>query len=219
MARDRKRPLLADVDSAESAFRLKAFTWSLAGLVLGVLLGLLISIQRGTAPIRTMVISGLALWLFSYAGSLLVAERMGRWGGGIYFSGTSRLPQRREYSLGEALAARGRCREAADEYERNAAAFREDPEPCMRLARLLRDELGQPDAAVTWYREALRRAAPGSRVATQRELVELFVHRLATPEKALPELARIAAEHDGTPTADWARGELRRIKAQLPGDG
>jgi tetratricopeptide (TPR) repeat protein len=209
------RRRLHDFDSAESAFRFRAFTWSLTGLVLGALLGFYYSLQTGADPLRAMVVGGLGLWAFAYFGTLRFAERAGVWGGSIYFSSGSRLPLRREYSLAESLAVRARYDEAAAEYERAAAEYADDPEPCLRLARLLRDSMQRPADAATWFRRGLERAEQGARLGIRRELVELHVHRLGTPEKALPELARIAEDQAGTPTGDWALRELRAIKASL----
>ena len=45
--------------------------------------------------------------------------------------------------------------------------------------------------------------------------VELFTHRMQTPERALPDLARMADELAGTPEGDWAASELKEIKARM----
>jgi TPR repeat protein len=207
---------LKDFDSAESAFRLRAFTWSLTGLLLGFLIGVLIVLKTGAPPVRTIVISSLGVWAAGFFGGLFVSERAARAGASIYFSAGAKLPVLREFSLAESYVARGQPEEAAAEFERAAARYAGDPEPCMRLARLLRDGLGRHEDAIGWFRTAAARAAQagdtGVVIGARRELIEIHTHRLGTPERALPELARLAAEHPGTPAAAWAEQELSEIK-------
>jgi tetratricopeptide (TPR) repeat protein len=206
---------LRDSDSAEAVYRLKSFTWSLTGLVLGGLLGAYYAIQTGVPLLRPVLLGALFLWAVVYFGTLALAERAGRWGSSIYFSGGSRLPPRRDYSLGDSLVVRARYDEAAAEYEAATSRHPDDPEPCLRLARLLRDQLQGPAAAVPWFRQALARAQGAHRLGIQRELIELYVHRLSEPGKALPELARIADEHGGTPSGEWALREMQAIRAAM----
>src|SRR5262245_7879140 len=66
----------------------------------------------------------------------------------VYLSSGSSTPALREYSLGDALAAQGRFEEALQEFQRCAALYPDDPEPCLRQARLLRDRLQQPHESV-----------------------------------------------------------------------
>jgi tetratricopeptide (TPR) repeat protein len=207
---------LKDSDSAETAFRVRALVWSLPGALLGFLLGVLITLQTGAPPLRTILLSSLALWAAGYFGGLFLSERAGRAGATIYFSAGSKLPVLREFSLAESLVARGQTEEAAAEFERAAARYPDDPEPCLRLARLLRDRLGRFDDAIVWFRAAATRATDaGVNIAARREMIEIYTHRLRTPERALPDLARLAAEHPGTPAASWAQRELREIKQTL----
>lgn len=72
-------------------------------------------------------------------------------------------------------------------------------------------------AAARWFRRTLREAATGPGLATlvRKELIELYVHRLAQPERAAPELARMADELAGTPEAEWATRELATVKARM----
>jgi tetratricopeptide (TPR) repeat protein len=209
---------LRDTDSAETAYRLKSFTWSMVGLLLGGLLGAYYAIQTGVPPLLPIVSGALFLWAFVFFGTLALAEHAGRWGSAIYFSGSSRLPVRQDYSMGDSLVARARYDEAAAEYEACTARFPDDPEACLRLARLLRDPLQRPADAVPWFRQAHSRAQGAQRLGIQRELIELYVHRMKTPEKALPELARIAQEHEGTQSGEWALREIREIRAALRND-
>jgi tetratricopeptide (TPR) repeat protein len=207
---------LRDFDSAETAFRLKAFTWSLTGLLLGFLLGVLIVLKTGAPPLGTIALSSLGVWAAGFFGGTFISERGARAAASIYFSAGAKLPVMREFSLAESYVARGRPVEAAAEFERAAARYPGDPEPCLRLARLLRDGLGRHEDAIAWFRTAAARAAEagdaGVVIGARRELIEIHTHRLRTPERALPELARLAAEHPGTPAAAWAEQELSAIK-------
>jgi hypothetical protein len=203
---------LRDFDSADIAYRVRSFMWSLTGAIIGALIGFFYAHENGIAPGRPMLVGALVLWAFMYFGTLMFAERAGRWGSAIYFSGGSRLPQRRDYSLGDSLVARAQYDDALAEYRAEAARYADDPEPCLRIARLLRDEMHRPADALPWFRQALDRTAADRSIGLRREVVELYVHRLGTPRKALPELARIARDHAGTPHGEWADRELRAIR-------
>lgn len=129
-------------------------------------------------------------------------------------------PRPSEYSYAASLAARGRVEEAVAAYRAGETDHPRDPEPCLRVARLLRDELGRVEAAASAFRRARDRVAkdPARSLAVTRELVELYLHRSDMPRGALPELARMAHDHPGTPQGEWATAELRRLKAELMGD-
>jgi tetratricopeptide (TPR) repeat protein len=207
---------LRDTDTAETAFRVKALAWSMAGLLLGFLLGVLIVLKTGAPLLRTVVLASLGVWAAGFFGGLFISERAARAGASIYFTSGSKLPVLREFSLAESYVARGRIEDAVAEFERAAARYPDDPEPCLRLARLLRDRLGRHDDAITWFRAAATRATDaGTVIAARRELIEICTHRLRTPERALPDLARLAAEHPGTPVATWAERERRDIRRTL----
>jgi hypothetical protein len=129
-------------------------------------------------------------------------------------------PMDRQYSLAQSLVARGRFEDAVKEYERCAAAYPTDPEPCMRLARLHRDDLQNYDVAVTWFKRAsaVVNVPPGTDIMATRELIEVYTHRLKQPVSATPHLARLAARHPGTPAAEWARRELAALKETIRED-
>lgn len=58
------------------------------------------------------------------------------------------------FSDAQALVLRGLFQEAIDCYQGCAAEYPEDPEPCIRIARIYRDHLGSYEEAVTWVRRA-----------------------------------------------------------------
>jgi hypothetical protein len=55
----------------------------------------------------------------------------------------------------------------------------------------------------------------GMAFLVRKEVVELFTHRMETPERALPDLARMAEEMAGTPEGEWAASELKGIKERM----
>ena len=51
-----------------------------------------------------------------------------------------------------------------------------------------------------------------------RELAELYRHRMGSPARAAPLLARFADGHEGSPEGEWAREELADIKRLMAAD-
>ena len=204
------RRRIRDVDSAAVAFRFKAFGWALFSGVAGAAVGA----QRG-API----LGGVIGFAIAYSGSLWIADRVGRIGSTVYFSGAG-TPGRREYSLADSLIARGRIDDAIAELENASTAWPDDPEPPLRLARLLRDQAARPADAIAWFRMSLDRSRSdaGAEIAALRELIEVHTHVLATPRAALPYLARLASRHPDSAAGAWARAEMAGIKQAMRDD-
>jgi hypothetical protein len=103
-------------------------------------------------------------------------------------------------------------------------AIGEDPtdgQPYLRIARLKRDKMKDAEEAAVWFKRALSEAtlSSGAHRLTLRELVELYEHRLGTPAKATPLLARMADAHAGTQDGEWAADELARIKRYMAEGG
>ena len=164
-----------------------------------------------------MAVTSIGVWAFMYFGTLWFAERAGSTASTLYFSSGKSTPALRQYSLAESMIARARFDEAAAELERSASQYVDDPDPCLRLARLLRDHMQRPEDAVRWFRQGISRRGcdAGTEIAASRELIEIFTHRLRTPRRALPDLARLAARHPDTPGGEWARRQLHEIKREL----
>ena len=83
---------------------------------------------------------------------------------------------------------RGRIDDAIAELEAASARWPGDPEPPLRLARLLRDQAARPADAIAWFRTAVDRSGSdaGAEIGALRELIEVHTHVLATPRAALP---------------------------------
>lgn len=138
----------------------------------------------------------------------------------IYHPSGSSTPHKRDYSLAASLAIRGQYAEAAEAYEIAISEFPDDPEPYLRLARLLRDEMDRPEDAVIWFKRARAdaRISDGQRMLASRELVELYTVKLDQPAKAAPELARLAEKYAGRPEGEWAKNELADVKRRMAED-
>ena len=196
-------------DASDHAMLLWSVIAGAFGLVMGGLLGVLIVARGGPAWIGAL--SPLAGAAFTVGVARAVVGSGTRVAGTIYNPGGSAAPHKREYSAAESLAAQGRYEDAITAFELAVAEDPADPGPYLRVARIYRDHLGRFDDAARWFRRASREAR-GCPVLAQRELVELYVHRMREPGKAAPLLARLADELAGTPEGEWAAGELRAVK-------
>lgn len=204
---------IRDVDSAARALRIKALVWALTGCIPFLLIAPYVAAGTGSPRLVTAVIV-LSAFSLMYFGTLYVGDWLGRGAGSIYFAGGSSSVTR-EYSLADSLIARGRLDEAREELERAAALYADDPEPALRLARLLRDRQ-RPEDAVVWFRAALDRSADaGVEIAATREIIEIYTHTLRTPTRALPYLARLASRHADSPAGLWARREMTDIRQAM----
>jgi tetratricopeptide (TPR) repeat protein len=210
-----KRRGLKDVDAAERVTRLRAAVFGVYGGALGWALALFFA-ERG-APFWVVVLCPLAGWLFVSLGTLLITGSAGSAASVLYAPSSGAPPRKKEYSQAESLVASGRYEEAVSAFELAVAEDPSDPTPYLRIARIHRDHLGRAEDSVRWFRRALRESevARGTAILARKELIELFSHRMGAPERALPELARMAEELAGSPEGEWAASELREIKARL----
>ena len=201
-----------NVDSAEQAFRLRAFSYAL--LIVFISTGA--SVLLG-APIFLGLLIGIGVGGITYAGALFIASRGGQVAASIYQPSGRSTPPVREYSLADSLVARGRIDEAAEAYQALSEDYPDDPEPRLRHARLLRDKTQRYEEAARIFKSAL--AIPNLKQEAELvillELIELYTHKLRQPQRALPYLARIADKFGTTTTGDWARKETRDIKQQM----
>jgi hypothetical protein len=206
---------LKDVDSAEVAFRLRSGAYAL--MVIGMCtLGATLA---GLPPLLGLL-AGLAVGAMVYFVSLFIADRSGIMAASVYGTAGSSTPSIREYSLADSLVARGLYDQAAEAYALLSEDFPHDPEPRLRHARLLRDKSARYEEAAVIMRNALSITSlkPETDLAILRELVELYIHKLREPNRALPYLARIVDRHPDTQTGQWARAEAKDIKQKMQAD-
>jgi len=206
------------VDAVHRAYLLRALTWGgLPGFIIGGIAGAYVTRGMGLPALLIGVgLGGLLAGAVVVGVGVIFSE-----GGGaaarILLGTTGHAPARRkEYSFAASLAARGLFDKAIEAYEKAVLDDPLDSEPYLRIGRLYRDELDRPDDAVLWFKQARREAAlsPAQDLFISGELVELYRNRMGKPEKALPELARLAEMHPGTPEEEWAKSELRRLKSE-----
>ena len=204
-----------DVDQFERTLRLKMVLWSIPGAVLGGAAGL---VATGS------LFGGMAGAVLAYLIIFGVVTGAGRAAGTLHNPSGRSTPHEREYSAAESLVVRGRYPEAVAAFEAHVAEFPDDPVPYLRLARIHRDHLDDQEAAVGWFKRALRdaRAGPGQELLARRELIELYLNRSGEPQRAAPDLARLAEERPDTPEGQWAARELADLKERIrldSGDG
>lgn len=204
-----RRGGVRDVDQLARARMLRVLLW---GAPAGFLMGMVAGFQLGHP-----LLGGFTGTAVAIGGALAIAEMGGRVGRTIYNPTGSGTPHKRDYSLAAALAVRGQYDQALEAYELAVKEHPEDPEPYLRIARLLRDQMGRPEDAARWFKRARTDAtvSDGQALAIGRELVELYTTKLGDPAKAAPELARIADRHPGTREGTWAERELAELKRKM----
>lgn len=208
---------LKDVDSQNVALLLRGAPY---GAVIGLVAAAAAAIA-GHQPLWVALLVGVAAAAIGTFLPYLLASRGAEIGGSIYTPQGSSTPPIREYSLAESLVARGQLNEAVEAYELLVEDNPQDAEPAIRLARLLRDKLARFEEAAGWYRRALLKPKlePSVEVALTRELIELYTHKLRTPNAALPYLKRLAERHAQHPAAAWAREQYAEIKQEMKEQG
>ena len=184
---------LRDVDEGERIVRLKAAVWGLVIGLVGIPIGLLLAFKAGAQPPMSFLfpLGGPVAGYVAYRLSLALTTGSGAVMGQIH--NPQGTPVVREYSRPQALAARGNFREAIDAYGDAVAVYPEDPEPYLRIARLLRDKLHEYEEAVTWFKRARVESNldSGRELLVSQEIIEIYRRRLEAPERAIPELARL----------------------------
>ncbi len=200
---------LRDVDAATRGRWVRAFGWAVfPGVFMGFALAVPLS---GTWGIWAFLLVPLAITTFVGGATLLLSEGVGAAFG--FVAHPDGGPVRPDYSRVEALKLRGDLEGAKRALEDEVARHPDHPEPCLRLARLLRDDLKHPDDALAWFRTArdAPNTSPSAAAAIGREMVELLCKTDRIPA-ALTELARLADVHAGTPMGTWADEERARLK-------
>lgn len=208
--------------AADRIHRFRIWTYSWVGAILGFAAGFaLFARSVGPWSVAYPVLGAMAGWLFAYTGVSVIVALAERWATTIYMPGGEGAgPRAREYSFAESLVQRGRFEEAITAFEVAAAEHPEDPTPFLRIARVLRDRVDEPEQAVRWFRRAIReRGLEGpEEVLATREVLELC-RKIRKVERALPDLARLAERRAGTGVGEWAERELEEIKKSMPRGG
>lgn len=205
-----------DVDATEISVRVYAAMGAIPGFFLGGLLGLLV-VAKGMAPTWMAVLFPFGGAAVVYFGVLTLVGNAGRAAMTLHAPSGKTTPPKKEYSQAESLVIRGQYEEGISAFEMAILEDARDPTPYLRIARVYRDHLSRFDDSARWFRKAFREAVitPGLAALARKELVELYTHRLGQPERALPELARMAEELSGTDEGAWAAGELAEIKSRM----
>ena len=209
---------LRDLDAGDRAIRLKAFMWAFfVGGFGGVLIGMALSRLLGIpAPLGLVLAVGIGFG-GTYYGSLFITSRAARAAEILYNPSGKSTPRRREYSRAAALAIQDRHEDAAAAYEVHVTEYPDDPEPYFQLARLCLDHMGRPEEAIHWYaraRDEARLTEAQALIATQ-EIANIYVRRLRTPRRAIPELVLLCERFPDTPAAEMAQQELQEMRALL----
>ncbi|HKJ01737.1 MAG TPA: tetratricopeptide repeat protein [Longimicrobiales bacterium] len=205
-----------DVHGARSSVRMYATVAAVPSFLMGAALGVFLVIQ-GTAPVW---IAALCPFILATAAAVAVVWITGSAGSAastLYTPSGKTTPPKRQYSQAEAMVVQGRYEDGITAFELAVSEDATDPTPYLRIARVYRDHLNRNEDAARWFRRALRESAiPGGlALLALKELEEVFTHRLGQPERALPDLARLAEELAGTDGGAWAARRLAEIKARL----
>jgi tetratricopeptide (TPR) repeat protein len=202
---------LRDVDATKRAHLVRILGLSSFGAVLGATAGGLLFGLAGF--LLGIPVGALLVFLVTSAASSLAGATA------VTFfspSGNSN-PAKREYSRPQALVALGHYEEAIKAYEACCAEFPEDPEPYVRIARIYRSELQRFDEAVSWFKKGRSQSkmTPALEQLVTQEIIEVYTQRLAAPQRAIPELARLADRFPDTEAAAWARQRLQELRAAI----
>jgi tetratricopeptide (TPR) repeat protein len=203
-----------DTDSAVRLYKLRAALYGIPG---GVALGMGLGWKLGALAGLIGLVLG---WVTAYFVIMGLVEGAGRAAQTVYAPSGASTPAHREYSRAQALRAAGDYVEAVEAYEAFVVEFPEEPEPYLQIAWILRDDLHAYGEAARWLRRARLDAqlTLGQDILVAQELIELYRHKLDEPQRAMPELARLADLVPGTPQGEGARQELAELRASMWGD-
>lgn len=205
---------IKDVHQARRAqlFRLAGQS-SFAGAA-GVLMGFAAD-MKSDGPVPWILVLPFVFWLVAMGGGYLLMEGGGKFAATLHNPSGRSTPPEKQYSAAQTLVVRGHYRDAVTAYEQSISEDDSDPEPYMRIARLLRDHLASYEDAAVWFKRAQQHpnAHGGTVLLAVRELTELYTHKLNDPRRALPMLAQLSETRPGSPEGQWAARELAALKA------
>ncbi|MEE8061667.1 MAG: hypothetical protein V3T16_07540 [Gemmatimonadales bacterium] len=206
---------LRDIDTANRVQLLQATAWAVCvGAVLSIPVAALLHARWGW-PVWLAGLVAFVIFAGAIFGvSVTVIGTAGLAAGTIHNPSGKATPYRQDYSRAASLAIRGDYEEAVVAYRDHITERPDDLEPYLRLARLLRDQLGRYQDAADWFKAGRSAARITSRqeVLITRELIELATDKLRDPVQAAPELARLIQRFPGSPEAKWARTELHEVR-------
>lgn len=209
---------LENVDAADRIFRLRALMWALiVGPFFGGVAGWFVAKGLGV-PEAIGIIIGMPLGVLGqYKLTMKIVGGAAKTMEQIYNPSGETTPRRAEYSYAQSLVMRGRYEEALAAYELHAIENSDDPEPYFQAARICRDHLERYEDAVSWFRRARADATMtrGQEVLAIHEIIELYMRKLKTPRRAIPELAMMVDRFPDTEHAEAARRELGELREML----
>ncbi|NNM03804.1 MAG: tetratricopeptide repeat protein [Gemmatimonadetes bacterium] len=208
-----KKRGLRDIDGPARGRNFKALAWSLFG---GLPMGAAAGFAAGH-PMLGLLLGPILVFVLTMG----IAGLTGRSVAFFLVPSGSYAPRKTEHSRAEALAVRGDHEAAILVYQGALLEAPEDGEVYLRIARLYRDGVKNPEEAVTWFQRGLREArlSKGQELLARREAAELLIHHMGEPNRAAPELARLAEASPITTTGQWAAKELARIKQEMGREG
>jgi len=209
---------LKDIDAGDRAVRLHALMWATGvGIFGGIPIGLALATLLGFHPLLGLVLGVGVGFGVVYYGSLFITNKAARVAQTIYNPSGESTPRRREYSQAAALVMQDRHEDAAAAYEVHVTENPDDPEPYFQLARLYLEHLDSPEEAINWYTRARdeARLTEGQALVATQEIANIYVRRLRTPRRAIPELVLLCERFPGTPAGEIARRELEEMRALL----
>jgi len=197
-----------DVDSAARAHRVKAFSW---GAYPGLVIGGLIAV--GGSPLLGVVVM-VSITAGVGGAALLLSNSVG----GVVRGATNPhgRARPRDHSKADAFLARGDAVSAIAVLEASLEEFPDDPEALIRIARIRRDALADPSAALEAFRAARASGALSNSQmrVTIREMLDV-ARGLGEPARVAADLARQRDTFAGTEEADWAAMELAEVKRSI----
>ena len=107
---------LRDVDSAEQAFRFRALSWSLVGVVFGCVVGLLSVRLTGSTPLLAAPVGALCGGGLVYFSATVIPGLVGRAVGSILWPSGRTTPRGSDHSLGDTRRLRGAFDDAIAAY-------------------------------------------------------------------------------------------------------
>lgn len=213
---ERKRPKIREVDAVERAFRIKRITLGVyAAAYVSLPVGVLVANDLIGPAVAVGMIVGVVAVVYVVTG--LVSEGAGAVAAKIHAPSGESTPRRKEFSRAQSLVARGQYRDATVAYEVHCLEDPTNPDPYFRVAEIYHKHLSDPTEAVAWYQRARADAdlTPGEELLAIQTVVEIYVHTLRTPRKAITELVQITKRFPGTEAADAARRELADMRSLL----